>query len=98
MRGLPVPPWEDRSDWTSWPAPVEAARVAADVSRNESACLPAARADLNRCRRWQHRENIDNRQSRYEAAGEQWEQERPGKEMEMNSQFGGAGDEREREQ
>ncbi|KAJ8336999.1 hypothetical protein SKAU_G00382190 [Synaphobranchus kaupii] len=45
-----------------------------------------------------HRENIDNRQSRYEAAGEQWEQERPGKEMETDNQFGGAGDEREWEQ
>ncbi|KAJ8369390.1 hypothetical protein SKAU_G00094180 [Synaphobranchus kaupii] len=45
-----------------------------------------------------HRENIDNRQSRYEAAGEQWEQERPGKEMETDNQFGGAGDEQEREQ
>ncbi|KAJ8354290.1 hypothetical protein SKAU_G00218570 [Synaphobranchus kaupii] len=42
-----------------------------------------------------HRENIDNRQSRYEAAGEQWEQDRPGKEMETDNQFGGAGDERE---
>ncbi|KAJ8375009.1 hypothetical protein SKAU_G00055890 [Synaphobranchus kaupii] len=42
-----------------------------------------------------HRENIDDRQSRYEAAGEQWEQERPGKEMETDNQFGGAGDERE---
>ncbi|KAJ8369321.1 hypothetical protein SKAU_G00093490 [Synaphobranchus kaupii] len=38
------------------------------------------------------------RQSRYEAAGEQWEQERPGKEMETDNQFGGAGDEREQEQ
>ncbi|KAJ8333528.1 hypothetical protein SKAU_G00415360 [Synaphobranchus kaupii] len=44
-----------------------------------------------------HRENIDNRQSRYVAAGEQWEQERPGKEMETDNQFGGAGDERERQ-
>ncbi|KAJ8354329.1 hypothetical protein SKAU_G00218960 [Synaphobranchus kaupii] len=45
-----------------------------------------------------HRENIDNRQSGYEAAVDQWEQERPGKEMETDNQFGGAGDEREREQ
>ncbi|KAJ8348296.1 hypothetical protein SKAU_G00268850 [Synaphobranchus kaupii] len=45
-----------------------------------------------------HRENTEYRQSRYEAAGEQWEQERPGKEMETDNQFGGAEDEREREQ
>ncbi|KAJ8351923.1 hypothetical protein SKAU_G00233990 [Synaphobranchus kaupii] len=34
-----------------------------------------------------HRENTDYRQSRYEAAGEQWEQERPGKEMETDNQW-----------
>ncbi|KAJ8381305.1 hypothetical protein SKAU_G00020830 [Synaphobranchus kaupii] len=32
------------------------------------------------------------------AASRQWEQERPGKEMETDNQFGGAGDEQEREQ
>ncbi|KAJ8364444.1 hypothetical protein SKAU_G00132750 [Synaphobranchus kaupii] len=42
-----------------------------------------------------HRENIEYRQSRYESAGEQWEQERPGYEMETDNQLGGAGDERE---